>query len=391
MKEPDAVRERLAVAWRRNWTSWLGGGGSWPLTVSLDPPIEAEARRHWPHFQAWLSKWNCPEWEGMVTFGSRAWSSLGPQDVPTHVILQTPEMVASALGAKERAHWETADTRWKECLVAWPECESALRRTADWLGSADEQDYQRFVSVVEWLTEHPNSSLWLRQIPVAGLDTKWVEVNIGRLRQVLACRLGREATGSFAALAGLATDEPRRRMRLLDPVLRESVGGLGDLTLSIAAISELDLPVRVVLVVENQQSALAFGDIPGAVVFVGGGFAVAELRGIHWLARAPVLYWGDIDNAGFSILHLLRSAVPEARSVLMDEETLLRHQDLWSHDDSKPGATLARLTEPEQAVYAKLGEGAFGPSVRLEQERIEWAWADERVRTAVREACGTET
>jgi len=211
------------------------------------------------------------------------------------------------------------------------------------------------------------------------------------LRQVLACRLGRETGGAFGAMAGLAIDAPRRRMRLLDQTLRDLVGGIGDMTLSIDAISKLDMPVRVALVVENQQSALAFGEIPGAVVFVGGGFAVGELRAIGWLCRVPVLYWGDIDNAGFAILHLFRSALPNVRSVLMDEETLLRHQDLWSHDDSKPGATLDRLTESEQAIYSKLGAGAFAPSVRLEQERIEWSWADARVRAAVREACRDET
>ena len=104
MKLPDAVRERLAVAWRRNWTSWLGGAGRWPLTVSLDPPTESEARSQWPRFQSWVTTWAAPEWAGRVAFAPRAWSHLGSQQVPTLVRFETPESVADALGMGTRQH-----------------------------------------------------------------------------------------------------------------------------------------------------------------------------------------------------------------------------------------------------------------------------------------------
>lgn len=79
----------------------------------------------------------------------------------------------------------------------------------------------------------------------------------------------------------------------------------------------------------------------------------------------------------------MRAHHPQVQSLLMDEETLLRHRDLWSHDDSKPGSQLARLSIDEQRLYGRLGQGAFGPAIRLEQERIGWAWAMDRVRATV--------
>jgi hypothetical protein len=48
-----------------------------------------------------------------------------------------------------------------------------------------------------------------------------------------------------------------------------------------------------------------------------------------WAARAHCIYWGDLDAHGFAILNRARSYLPELKSVLMDEETLREHQDLW--------------------------------------------------------------
>lgn len=381
MKWPEDIRTALRSRWEGQWRSWLCGGGEWPQRFALGAPSEANARAQWDEFRDWIAAWR-RFGEGQVTFAARRWPALGAQEVPTHVSFDSPPAVAAVLGARETSLWDSADGRFQERLESWPECEEALRRIAPWLGSASPEDYARFVSVVDWLTENPDSGLWLRQLPVPGLDTKWVEVNTGALRQVLACRLGRDVGAPFAALAGLAMDVPRRRIRVLDPALRSALGGLEDITLGLDALARLELPVRSVLVVENLQTALAFGDLPGTLLFVGGGFAVAELRVIPWLAQVPVLYWGDIDNAGFAILHTLRQAHPHTKSVLMDEETLLRHRALWSQDESRPGANLDSLDVEEKRVYGKLGAGVYGPAVRLEQERVDWRWATERLKEA---------
>ena len=382
MKWPEEIRCALRSRWDGQWRSWLGGGGEWPQRFALGAPSEAGARAQWEEFRDWVAAWRKFD-GGQVLFGSRRWPALGTQDVPTHVSFYSPRAVAALLGARETSLWDSAEGRFKERLEAWPECESALRRIADWMGSASQEDLGRFVSVVEWLTANPESGLWLRQLPVPGLHTKWIEVNIWPLRQVLACRLERDGGRHFADLAGLASDMPRRRVRILDPVLRSALGGLADVTLGLDSLARLELPVRAAIIVENLQTALAFGDLPGTVLFVGGGFAVSELKLIPWLSDIPILYWGDIDNAGFAILHTLRQAHPHARSVLMGEETLLRHRSLWSNDESRPGASLPSLSAEEMAVYTNLGAGLYGPAVRLEQERIDWRWAMEHIAEAL--------
>ncbi len=60
----------------------------------------------------------------------------------------------------------------------------------------------------------------------------------------------------------------------------------------------------------------------------------------------------------------------------MDEATLLAHRDFWVQE-ARPHAAerLARLNEPEHALYDALRQGRHGERIRLEQERIAWDYA----------------
>ena len=68
---------------------------------------------------------------------------------------------------------------------------------------------------------------------------------------------------------------------------------------------------------------------------------------------ADVRYWGDIDTHGFAILDRLRAWLPQARSVLMDRETLLAHRDRWVSEDRPARSTLTRLTPAERDLYVE--------------------------------------
>jgi hypothetical protein len=64
----------------------------------------------------------------------------------------------------------------------------------------------------------------------------------------------------------------------------------------------------------------------------------------------------------------------------MDRETLLGHRDRWVTEDRPARSALTRLTADEQDLYSELVEGGLGERVRLEQERIDWQWAEQRLR-----------
>jgi hypothetical protein len=81
-----------------------------------------------------------------------------------------------------------------------------------------------------------------------------------------------------------------------------------------------------------------------------------------------------------AILDRLRGYLPRARSLLMDEPTLLDHRALWSRESNPArGLGLPRLDDAERAIYDGLCGDRWGPAVRLEQERIGWGYAWERI------------
>jgi hypothetical protein len=126
-------------------------------------------------------------------------------------------------------------------------------------------------------------------------------------------------------------------------------------------------------VVENEITYLAF-PLPGAaVVILGGGYAVDVLEPLAWLTDLDLIYWGDIDTHGFAILNRLRHRFGNARSMLMDRATLLGHRGQWVTEPRPTAAVLDLLDAEEAEFYRDLVEGVFGPSVRLEQERIRFA------------------
>jgi hypothetical protein len=152
---------------------------------------------------------------------------------------------------------------------------------------------------------------------------------------------------------------------------------VGDITAPVDDLAGISWPVSHVFIVENLQTGLAMSDMPGAVVFMRLGYNVDVLARLPWLARARCIYWGDLDTHGFAILHRARSYIPELQSVLMDEETLLRHKALWVDEAAQHSAAeLTLLTKDEQQLYRDLKQQRWGQNVRLEQERIDWiaAW-----------------
>lgn len=377
MRTPEQVRDRLAIAWTRNWTGWLGGGGDWPLVMPLDAPTEARASRHWTEFVRWLECWQAYPGPGRVRHAIRSWPRRGAQTIPTHIEFGSPSDVSRALGGQRLADFTRADARMTDRAAAWPECGGVLRSHADWLASLSDEDFERAVRVIDWLADHPDCGLYPRQIPVEGVDTKWVERNAGPVGSLLADRLG-APRGPLATVAGLQGDLPKRRLRVLDPALRAKVGGFSDLTVRIDELARLDLGAPVIVVIENLQSLLACADQPGVIAVAGGGFAAAELGQIPWLHERHVVYWGDIDQAGFEILARLRGQLPHTRSCLMDEQTLLAHRGLWVVDPTPAKQALPlNLTPDELRVAQGLASGTWGLGVRLEQERIPWpyAWA----------------
>ena len=118
----------------------------------------------------------------------------------------------------------------------------------------------------------------------------------------LVTALRGEAGGSldFFERCGLKQAPHSIRLLVLDDSLRRHLGGLGDVSAPVEELAALNLPVARVYIVENLQTGLAFGDLPGAIVFMGLGYGVDVLARLPWLAQVECVYWGDLDTHGFT-------------------------------------------------------------------------------------------
>jgi hypothetical protein len=380
LKLPEDVRRFLARRFQSKYRKWLIGDpveGQWPLEVPLGIPTEQAALRQVDGVRAWASAWR--HWQGLGTLSwcERRWKTLGIQRLPDKLMLHGPGEVAMWIG--ECARWERAQSRYQTLTARWPVLVQQLPRYFDVLADYSDADFRRMAEMLEWIASHPNSDLYPRQLPVSGLDSKWLDVRKGLLAGLVAAIQGNASNDlDFYKQCGLRAPPPLVRMRVLDQALRARVGGVGDITAPVEDLAGINLPVSHVFIVENLQTGLAMSDIPGTVVLMRLGYNVDVLARLPWLARAKCIYWGDLDTHGFAILHRARSYIPDLHSVLMDEDTLLRHKALWVDEkEPHPAAELTLLTEAEQQLYRDIKQQRWGQNVRLEQERVNWdtAWS----------------
>lgn len=379
--DPEQVRQRLLGRYRKQCRQWLTGSGEWPLRLSLGVPTERQAAAQLSQVHAWQTAWLNWNGAGRVVWGERRWSALGAQRLPEALLIDSAEALATLIGKGDE--WARACSRFDDITAQWPMLAEVLPRHFNVLADWAAVEYQRLIEVVRWLASHPSSGIYIRQLPVPGVDSKWLESRQSVLCGWLQHIQGVEANGDLYELTGLRRLPLLLRFRLLDPVLRARMGGLGDIHAPVSELVSLQLPIARVFIVENLQTGLAFEDMPGAVVFMKQGYAVDVFGELPWLKRLPCYYWGDLDGHGFAILNRLRHHLPEVRSLLMDSETLLRHRELWGHEEKPVNAELEYLVSAEKELFDALRQNRWGVGVRLEQERVDWNYAAEKIQSVV--------
>ena len=311
-----------------------------------------------------------------ITYRTLKGRGLGNNEVPARITVETFDQLVDLLGVGDdvEAHWEMLATTRAELpeLVEWvtEHPTTAIGHRASW---------HQLLSTVDWIRSHDTSKVYVRQLDVPRVDTKFIEHHHGILRALLDAVLPDDridpASTQFDKRFLFRTKPATVRLRLLQPVATFPEG-VTDLRIPVAELATLDIPVGTVFIVENEVTFLAFPPIANAIVLFGEGYALGA-RDISWLGTKELIYWGDIDTHGFAILNKLRSAFPSARSMLMDEATLLAHRSQFASEMTPTRDRLPRLTSAEAALYRDLIEDRFEHSVRLEQERIRFSLVDE--------------
>ena len=367
---PDTVYATLSKRFHRQRSHWLCDQGIWPLSINLGLPKEQDAARGTELIRAWITAWENWRGNGEIIWCDRQWRHLGTQWLPSCLLFANPTAVADYIG--EGTAWRRAYERYQALSAHWPELARALTQYFMVLANYSATEIAKLRAVLNWLIENPNSNLYPRQLPIVGVDSKWLEEHKTLIDSLLIAILGKSIS--------LRPFPQLLRLRLLDPSLRQHFGGLSDITVPLEELSKLDLSLQQIYIVENLQTGLAFADLKNSVVIMGLGYHVNSLGQLPWLMDAQCLYWGDLDTHGFAILNRARTYLPHLRSILMDEDTLHQHAALWVTEKKQHTAEqLPLLTATEQILYQKLKTNYWGINIRLEQERILWNYAWQKI------------
>lgn len=367
----------VVAAVRRRWDrgdllQHVASGVSWePIRIPVRGPTARQIGQDLGAVQTWVTSLRQPGWRLETRrVGGRL---LGTNEIPAAVWFDTADQAFARLrvGATVTAYRAILDvaSAADPGLAHWAAEHPlrALRHTEDW---------ELVVRTVLWLRDRVGTGVYLRQIDVPGVDTKFIEAREGLLGELLEAVGCERAPGSGRRLErgyGFAEKPDRIRVRRLDGAGLLAKVPFTDLSVRVDELTDLAPPCTAVLVVENEITFLALPPLPGVVAVFGAGFDVLRLARVRWLDDARILYWGDIDTHGFVILDRLRAAFPQVESVLMDAATLAVHRGQWVSEPRPSREHLGRLSEAEGQVYADLVGDVHGPAVRLEQERINYA------------------
>jgi hypothetical protein len=388
VKTPDQVVADVTARLRRTWSHTVAGDmlrttghdgehvlgvsgpSAWPHSFSLGAPGRRELEQQFAAHQAKALAWR--QWHTtrggagveLVDATRRVHGTV--QAIPTH--LRVADIGAAArLSGREwvarLAHGRTRAAALLERFMPPADLPRMLREVDDWA----DVDFALLCDAASWFRDNDATGLTPRQVPVPGMHAKWLNT-----RQHLV-----------AALAGLDTlplapaHPPRVHLTYLDPEHHSANGRRHD-CVSLGDHVQLPYTPQVVIISENKDTAVAFPAVTDGVCVEGGGFGGTAAATLPWLVEAPLLvYWGDIDAAGFEILDGFRADGVPAVSMLMDLVTFERYERFGTSLDRRgtplgPGVRrdLPLLAAAERAMYHALTDPAWTRHRRIEQERI---------------------
>ncbi|PCI44513.1 MAG: hypothetical protein COB41_04190 [Proteobacteria bacterium] len=377
------VKAKLERCWSRGdlCRAVLGHGDMFPWHISLGKPSSKQMLDDFSGTQDWVKK--------IQTFAQKKqvqlqWQTinhrtLGAQQLPSALCLESAQQAARLVGKVQPLQQCVA--LYKLTIKQFPALQPwLLKYPLKALALAD--SWQQILAVCAWMQTHPNPRIYLRQVDVTGVDSKFIEQHKRVLADLFDLILPVYAIDDdFLGAAGFVRrygflDKPAMlRLRPLDASISWlHSGGNQDVMMTEKAFARLDAgileQINKVVIIENEINYLAFPEMDHTLLIFGSGYGFEALKKAQWLDECALYYWGDLDTHGFAILNQLRATFPQAQSFLMDKHTLISHQHAWGIEPKQEKKDLKYLNKKEADMYDDLRHNRLSDKLRLEQERI---------------------
>lgn len=387
---PQEVYKKLLSDWERG-SFYKKHTSCFPYEYRLSSISTKQITEHYDAVRGWIRSFmDHPKLSAHLTYKEVNHRLFGKNRIPTSLVFENPKELATLLG--KRKEWESFIRMSEllkhrdERLYLW-----ALKYPIKLLEVAEDLD--KLLLLWQWMKKHPRPEIYLRQIDLDGIDTKFTEKHMALLSGWLDLTLEENmidlsysGISQFEKRYGFLSKPELVRFRLLDSKL--SYRGCSDISLPSKQFCNLykegeELPIQRVFVIENDICSLTLPLAEKSMVIFGRGYNFDHLKECAWLHKVTIWYWGDIDTHGFAILNQFRSLFSHTRSFLMDRETLLEHRPSWVLEPKPFTGELQHLTTTEENLYKELGSGLIQKNIRLEQELIQYGMVESAIENII--------
>lgn len=372
---PEALKSQLRKLWEKGvlLREIAEDSGYFPRQLTCRKPASNDLSSRFNEVRQWINALTQIEVKGYrLEWREVKHRIIGVNRLPTKIWVDSALDAIKILGLHKQA--ESYQRLFQQVVTAQP----ALR---GWLIKNPlrvlEQDWTRLLAIIDWLQANPRPEIYLRQIDLPDISSKFIEQHRGVLKELLDLTLPPESIDpqargvpGFNRRFGFRDKPQRVRYRLASQ----------DWEIDSREFASLNPSISTVFVIENEISFLAFPVAEGSMVVFGRGYGFDMLAPALWLRHKKLYYWGDIDTHGFAILSQFRQLFPHTESFLMDENTLLANRTSWGVENKPCLRRLSGLTEQEQHLYLSLAHNHFGEKLRLEQEHISASWVQQALK-----------
>ncbi|HAR80406.1 MAG TPA: hypothetical protein DCR21_06195 [Succinivibrionaceae bacterium] len=351
------------------------------VKIAIKGPRSTDFKNDFPKSIDFTDKWSAQR-EVKIQFTQITTRLMGTQTIPHSAVFDSVYDFVGFIGKKRE--YDSIKSSLTE--ISAPVLEYIKKKPQSYLKY--QECFHKIDIIAGYLRNHPKPRIYLRQMALPSIDTKFIENHKGIIGDVLDMLLPADSidrkencSSGFARRYGFLDKPLRVRFRILDKNIR--IPNINqecpDITLDEKSFATLSLECTNVIVCENEISFLSLPNLRSSIAVFGSGYGFSAFRSARWLQTKNMYYWGDLDTHGFAILREFRMAMSpcQVKSVLMNYETLNKYKALCVEEPKPLNNLLDNLTEEESLAYRALLDCKFSGTqglkhLRLEQELIPW-------------------
>ena len=350
------------------FVDFMEDSGIFPLEIKLKRLKQSDLQSDYSGVRDELT---LLEKEGLeLTYKEFHFKSLGTQSLPTTVLFR--ERCQFLKFIKKSQEFDFFERDFELVVKRFPSLKKLLYVKPS-LVILYHDVWEKLLSVCEFFLKKPRPNIYVRELAIKNIDTKFIEM-YKKILDILFTILLDESSinNEITKLSNYGFEKkyylkyplPTVRFRILDS--SQTIAGLSDISLNIEEFKTLKPKCKVVYIVENKITTLSFTPIKDAMVIFGNGYGVEVLKDVAWLHERQIFYWGDIDSDGFAILSQARGYFKNIVSIMMDKQTFESFKHFSVKIDISTPKVLENLTFDENLMLKSV------QMIRLEQERIDF-------------------